>query len=227
MDELLPSNRAIQALKGSGSQEAGTSSSVGLAQSLNRRTTDMMAWVRCFNLYTAVMAQRQPELIGPMAAHLHTVMTIHNAGGLAWYQYNWITRRESCATGLVEWGHRDPFNLVSYCFGGWGLDDPFGPLPFPTPIPSSRDVSTCETGAPKPRQPPRLRAPGDLCRLFNKAPGGFPYGEECIFIHRCSVCHSLEHGSRNCPEDRCNRRVWYQGRQTYIDSVQWFSWQVC
>ena len=208
IDELLPSNRAIQALEGSGSQEAGTSSSVGPAPSQNRRTTDVMAWVRCFNLYTAVMAQRRPELIGPMAAHLHTVLTIHNAGGLAWYQYDWRTRRESCATGTgpAEWGRRDLFNLVSCCSGGRGLYDPFGPLPFPTPISSSRDVSTHETGAPNPRQP--LQATGASHKKgVNKVPGGCPYGEECIFIHCCSVCHNLEHGLRNCPEDCHNRRV--------------------
>ena len=193
MDELLPSNRAIQALEGSGSQEAGTSSSVGIAPSQNRRTTDVMAWVQCFNLYTTVTAQRRPELIGPMAAHLHTVLAIHNAGGLAWYQYDWRTRRESCATGPAEWGRHDPFNLVSCCSGGRSLDDPFGPLPFPIPIPSSRDVSTRETGAPKPRQPPQAtgasRKKGGLCRLFNKAPGGAALMEKSasLFIAALSV----------------------------------------
>ena len=151
MDELLPSNRAIQALERIGSEEAGTSSSAGLALSQKRRTTDVMAWVRCFNLYTAIMSQRRLELIGPMAAHF---LTIHNAGGLVWYQYDWRTRRESCATGPAEWGRHDTFNLVSCCSGGRGLHDPFGLLPFSTPILSSRDVSTHETGAPKPRQPP-------------------------------------------------------------------------
>ena len=90
MDELLPSNRAIQALEGSRSQEAGTSSSVGLAPSQNRRTTDVMAWVRCFNLYTTVMVQRRPELIGPMAAHLHNAVLPGKNGIADWLIKNQI-----------------------------------------------------------------------------------------------------------------------------------------
>ena len=41
-----------------------------------------------------VMAQKRPELIGAMAAHLHTVLTLYQAGGILWYQYDWRTRRE-------------------------------------------------------------------------------------------------------------------------------------
>jgi len=40
-----------------------------------------------------------------------------------------------------------------------------------------------------------------LCRLFNKAPGCCLYGDHCIFIHCCSVCHGWDHRWRNCPED--------------------------
>ena len=29
------------------------------------------------------------------------------------------------------------------------------------------------------------------CRLFNKPPGGCPYGKECIFVHFCSNCGAL------------------------------------
>ena len=178
MDELLPSNKAIQALEGAGSQETGASTHPGLSPSQSRRTMDVMAWVRCYNLYTAVMAQRRPELIGPMAAHLHTVLTIHNAGGLAWFQYDWRTRRESCATGPAEWGRRDPFNLVSCCSGSRVLDDPFSPLPLTMAPVSPREVGTREMEVAKPRQIPHApnasRKKGGLCRLFNKAPGGLP-----------------------------------------------------
>ena len=38
------------------------------------------------------------------------------------------------------------------------------------------------------------------CRLYNKAPGGCPYGKDCIFAHYCSNCGALsEHSRMACP----------------------------
>jgi len=211
MDELLPSNKAIQALEGEGPQESGAPTHPGLSPSQSRRSMDVMAWVRCYNLYSAVMAQRRSELIGPMAAHLHTVQTIHNAGGLAWFQYDWKMRKESCATGPTDWGRRDPFNLVSCCSGSRVFDDPFSPFPQALAPLSPMEVSTREMEVAKPRQHSQAtstsRKKGGICRLFNKAPGGCPYGDQCIFMHRCSVCRSVDHEWRNCPEDRRNKRM--------------------
>ena len=31
------------------------------------------------------------------------------------------------------------------------------------------------------------------------APAGCPYGEDCIFAHRCSKCRREDHGRRSCP----------------------------
>ena len=45
----------------------------------------------------------------------------------------------------------------------------------------------------------KAKRPG-TCRLFNKAPGGCPYGTSCIFVHRCTGCGVLdEHGALACP----------------------------
>ena len=45
----------------------------------------------------------------------------------------------------------------------------------------------------------RAKRPG-ACRLFNKAPGGCPYGKECIFTHYCSNCGAQnEHSRMACP----------------------------
>ena len=67
-DEFLPPNKAIQALEGSGLSESEVSGPSSQPQPQSRRTMDVMAWIRCFNLYIAVMTQRRPELTGPMAA---------------------------------------------------------------------------------------------------------------------------------------------------------------
>ena len=38
-----------------------------------------------------------------------------------------------------------------------------------------------------------------VSNLFNQAPAGCPYGEDCIFAHRCSKCRQEDHGRRSCP----------------------------
>ena len=56
--------------------------------------------------------------------------------------------------------------------------------------------------APAGRKPPATKKTkrGGTCRLFHKAPQGCPYGEECMFTHRCSNCGALEaHGQLGCP----------------------------
>ena len=44
----------------------------------------------------------------------------------------------------------------------------------------------------------RQKKPG-TCRFFNKAPAVCPYGRDCMFTHRCSMCGTLEdHGALSC-----------------------------
>ena len=65
----------------------------------------------------------------------------------------------------------------------------------------ARDESSGSGKAPMTNKPPakRPKKPG-TCRLFNGAPGGCPYGKDCIFVHRCSNCGAIkEHDRRACP----------------------------
>jgi len=49
---------------------------------------------------------------------------------------------------------------------------------------------------PLPKKPKKA----GVCRLFNSAPGGFPYGRECIFTHCCYSCGAVnEHHRMACP----------------------------
>ena len=72
-----------------------------------RRVADISTWTRCFSLYVAVMANRKPELVTQMIAHLHTVMKVEQSlGGLAWLQYDWRTRKELRAARRLNGGGR-------------------------------------------------------------------------------------------------------------------------
>jgi len=52
--------------------------------------------------------------------------------------------------------------------------------------------ATGASGQNHPRTPGRR---GGICRLFNRAPAGCPYGEKCIFTHHCSIYRRTDHGT--------------------------------
>ena len=65
-----------------------------------------------------------------------------------------------------------------------------------------RPIDSTSSKAPAGGKPPATKKPkkGGTFRLFNKAPRGCPYGEECMFTHCCSNCGALEaHGQLGCP----------------------------
>lgn len=206
MEEFLPTNKTIQALELAGTVEGGAWSTVHQLQQQAKRVTDLMTWVRCFTLYIAVMSRKRPELIAPMTAHLHMVIRLHRSGGLAWFHYDWKARRETCAMGPTEWGRCDPRQLLCTSGGGF-MEDPFDPLPEGTS--AGREVGVPPATSPRTKQlSSQLKSSGGgprkqsgVCRLFNRAPAGCSYGDQCIFVHRCTVCRRTDHGRRSCPEE--------------------------
>jgi hypothetical protein len=57
-----------------------------------------------------------------------------------------------------------------------------------------------ELAATKDRAKQQAKQPRKaVCRLFNPAPKGRPYGSECIFAHRCTSCGVIDdHGLVSC-----------------------------
>ena len=147
------------------------------------------------------MSQKRPDLVPPMTAHLHTVMKLEQSmGGMFWFQYDWRARRETCAAGASTWGRWDPWQLLTYMPGSNRRLDPFDPLP--QGLKADRHQIPTQ---PKFRQPANQTKPGTtqrrqggVCRLYNRAPAGCPYGEACIFIHRCTQCRRPDHGKKDC-----------------------------
>ena len=202
MEEFLPSNKMVQALEVSGLAREGT-----VFQVLQgRKVTDIMSWMRCFTLYIAVMSSRRPDLVVPMVAHLHAVIKLEQSiGGLGWLQYDWRSRKELCAAGSSAWGRQDPWQLIACVPHTSTSLDPFDVTPqdlMPGQLPSREGMATRgkALGSSLRDKPGPLSRRGGICRLFNRAPGGCPFGEECIFTHRCSLCRRTDHGRRRCPK---------------------------
>ena len=100
----------------------------------------------------------------------------------------------------TNWEARDPWQLLS-CVARKGImDDPFDTSP-QVPIPGGQhQCSASAKGAgntakqtqgyrPQPyEQGLRKKKSNVVCRLFNRAPAGCPYGEDCMFAHQCTKC---------------------------------------
>ena len=173
-------------------------------QQPGRRVGDILTWIRCFSLYVAVMAKQRPELVAPMISHMHTVIGLQSFhAGMTWLQYDWKARREMNADGSLSWQRRDPWQLVSCLPGSGTLDDPFAPTQSSAGMMGGQSSGTTyRQGSSRGRQATpggRQRHLNKTCGLFNRAPAGCHYGEECIYAHRCTQCRSEEHGRRNCP----------------------------
>ena len=194
-------------------------------QKAQRRELDIVTWARCFSLYVAVMAKRRPEMVVGMVAHLHTVLRLHQKAPLnqAWREYDIQFRMEAAASEEKTWACGDPWQFITCLPGLGGGMDPFDVSESATPPRSAVDnlqsVQLPRTGTSSPSTPAslgkrpattddsrglspqskRTKKPG-LCRLFNRAPGGCPYGDECCFTHRCSNCGVwVKHGRSTCP----------------------------
>ena len=194
-------------------------------QKAQRRELDIVTWARCFSLYVAVMAKRRPEMVVGMVTHLHAVLRLHQKAPLnqAWREYDIQFRMEAAASEKT-WACGDPWQFIT-CLPGLGSGmDPFDVSESATPswsaVDSLQSVLLPRTGTSSPSTPASLgKRPATttddlrglspqskrtkklgLCQLFNRAPGGCPYGDECCFTHRCSNCGVwVKHGRSTCP----------------------------
>ena len=100
MEELLPSHKAINALENPISIQDGIVGALQQLQQPKKWVADILIWICSFTLYTAVMAAKCHDLVGPMISHMHTVMRLQTTcGGMSWLQYDWQLRREMNGEG--------------------------------------------------------------------------------------------------------------------------------
>ena len=192
------------------------------------RVLDITTWVRCFSLYIAVMARKAAEMIPCMVAHLHTVLRLHQKATYksAWLEYDIQFRMGMAASEDRTWTSGDPWQYVACLPGPTPNADPFDMIELGEQrqieggqelqqrgttdesterrVYSGKGKRPLESGTSmgsRGTKPPGKKARyGGPCRLFNTAPGGCPYGRECIFYHVCSNCGARnDHNRLACP----------------------------
>ena len=198
-------------------------------QKAHQGVLDVLTWIRCFTLYMAVMSKKHAEMIQFMVAHLHTVLRLYYRAPeqSAWLEYDIQYRMETAASGDRKWSGGDPWRYLSCLPGPSSGRDPFDisekgrpgpPQPSQRPLhlnPPAHNASEGGTGVGKGKRPsesgtstfglgsrPPAKKPkkAGVCRLFNSAPNGCPYGKECVFTHRCTGCGVVDqHGRLECP----------------------------
>ena len=213
MEELLPAPRSLRIAEQSAPSHSLQESLVGALsefqalqkQKSQRRVLDITTWVRCFTLYMAVLSTKAPEMVPSMVAHLHTVLRLQQKAShhLAWLEYDIHFRMELAASADRAWTSGDPWQYVTCLPGRLATNDPFD-VAEPEALASPRDKGKRplegEKGIQKLSRPPTKKPKKGVCRLHNTAPGGCPYGRECIFTHRCTGCGAVdEHGRISCP----------------------------
>ena len=162
-----------------------------------RRIMDIMTWVRCFTLFMAVLSQRSPEMVPDMVAHLHTVLRLQQkaTSQLAWLEYDIQFQMELASSTDRSWTCGDAWQYISCLPGPSPRGDPFemsGGATQPERSAAGKGKRPREPEGDKTagsdRQPVKKQKKAGICKLFNVAPSGCPYGSECIFTHRCNNC---------------------------------------
>ena len=167
-------------------------------QKSHRPGMDVLTWTKCFSLYIAVMSRKHPDMIPSMVAHMHTVMKLNQKvpKSMSWYEYDIGVRMEMAASEDRTWTCGDPWQYITCLPGLSGTHDPFdmaegvvrgqqepgaNPSPDPThPITTTPQPASLGKGRKMADESgrgsvKRIKRAG-ACRLYNKLPGGCPYG---------------------------------------------------
>jgi len=112
MAELLRDNLETQ--RRGALQEAGSSSSSSPAHA-RREVPNLLTWVQCFSIYTAVIASQHPERVQKLLAYQTLIIReARRCGGCGWLSYDSYFRQQVAGEWRGdEWGRLNPYLFSS------------------------------------------------------------------------------------------------------------------
>ena len=112
MSELLRDN--LEAQRRGALQEPGGSSPASASRS-RREVPDLLSWVQCFGVYTAVVADKYPERVKKLLAYQTLIVReARRCGGKGWLSYDSYFRQQMAGDWKgEEWGRLNPYFISS------------------------------------------------------------------------------------------------------------------
>ena len=157
-----------------------------------RRIADIAMWVRCFILYTRVVAMDRPDRVPELLAYMDVIIRASQRFVWpSWVEYDTRFRQEAAGDEQRSWAVVDA-SLYTECFTGqskrWAVE--------PTRAKGSeQDKATSSRKKPKLHWEHTAAADGStpehpeqICMKFNRFNGDCKFGSKCRYTHACSKC---------------------------------------
>ena len=188
----------------------------GKALTKRRTVSGILEWIKCFNVYLAVISRKQPERIPDLLAYETLIIEAHmEYSGDAWLGYDRRFRQCAATDVTKNWAIIDPtlWNLAfsgkarvtrcKFCFSlshassdcAWATDQPISQ---PNRVSTSSGTSSRSTR---------------ICYAWNSHPqAGCPY-PSCMYEHICTFCSKnpsiidKRHKAIFCPHYHCGNSI--------------------
>ena len=99
-------------MEGALQEQKSTSSSTPTCP--RREVPDILSWVQCFGVYTAVVASKYPHTHKILAYHTLMVQEARRCGGRGWLTYDCFFRQQMAGDWRgEEWGRLNPYLFAS------------------------------------------------------------------------------------------------------------------
>ncbi len=162
---------------------------------------EFQTWSQCFAIYAAVLVTRYPTRAQSLFLYSALIARLSKKFRYpSWIVYDITFRQEAAYTGTANWAkvdcsiHTQCFTGMSLCEEGWcalctALDHTRATCPY-------EDDQPAQNGKRRPVTTPRTPL---TCRKWNRHHYmNCPHGDQCVYAHVCSMCHSVEHGMIKC-----------------------------
>ena len=207
MAELLRDN--LEAQRRGALQESPSTSSPSVGRP-RREVPDLLSWVQCFGVYTAVIASKHPDRIQKLLAYQTLIIReARRCGGKGWLSYDSYFRQQMAGEWRGdEWGRLNPYLFSSTFLAFGGSHRPNCSLCLESDHQEEECALSKAKGAASSskhlvsRDPPRDNSSrvnkgktprSTVCFSWNQGDCSYPY---CKFRHACVRCggdHKIIH----------------------------------
>ena len=199
MAELLRDN--LEAQRRGTLPEQGSSAASSTHVRPRREVPDLLSWVQCFGLYTAVVASKYPERFLKLLAYQTLIVReARRCGGRGWLTYDCFFRQQMAGEWRgEEWGRLNPYLFASTFLALGASSRPNCSLC----LESDHSEEECALARGKTPVPPKQPSPREhyregyqrlpkgrstrslMCFAWNQGECTFQF---CRFKHACTRC---------------------------------------